>query len=67
MNQDQRVAAAWMPACGGTEQPTKTRSGKVLLYCWNRITGEHAYLDVGADVFLTNAEAHAALWPEVAA
>lgn len=52
---------AWQPACGGTETPFKTRTGKTLLYMWNRSTGEHAYYDVDADVFLTNEEAQQAL------
>ena len=51
----------WVPACGGTETPFKTRTGRTLLYMWNRKTGEHAYYDVGADVFLTNDEATAAI------
>lgn len=52
----------WIPACGGTEVPFVSRSGKKLLYCWNPVTGEHAYLDCGSDIFLTNEEAHAAMW-----
>jgi hypothetical protein len=47
----------WIPACGGTETPTKYRSGKTLLYMWNAVTGQHAFYDVVADVFLTNEEA----------
>ena len=51
----------WIPACGGTEAPFTTRTGRRLLYMWNRSTGEHAYYDVQRDVFLTNEEAIAAL------
>lgn len=51
----------WIPACGGTEKPFRSRSGKTLLYCWNPKTGEHAYLDCGSDIFLTNDEAWEAL------
>jgi hypothetical protein len=51
----------WLPACGGTETPFRTRSGQVLLYMWNRVTGEHAYYDVQGDLFLSNEEAAAAL------
>lgn len=51
----------WIPACGGTEVPTRTRTGRTLLYMWNRSTGEHAYYDVERDVFLSNQEASAAL------
>lgn len=51
----------WVAACGGTETPFTTRTGRRLLYMWNRTTGEHAYYDVQRDVFLTNEEAIAAL------
>lgn len=51
----------WIPACGGTETPFRSRSGKVLLYCWQPSTGRHAYLDCGSDIFLTNEEASNAL------
>lgn len=55
------TGAHWIPACGGTELPFKSRSGRVLVYMWNTSTGEHAYYDVNADVFLDNEEAAAAL------
>lgn len=51
----------WVAACGGTETPFKTRSGKTLWYMWNTRTGEHAYLDMDNDIFLTTPEALAAL------
>lgn len=51
----------WVPACGGTELPFTTRTGKRLHYLFNQTTGEHAYYDVRADLFLTNDEAFAAL------
>lgn len=51
----------WVPACGGTEVPFKTRKGFHLWYMWNRITGEHAYLNVETDIFLTNEEAFEAI------
>ena len=51
----------WIAACGGTEAPFTTRTGRRLLYMWNPTTGEHAYYDVGNDVFLSNDEATAAL------
>jgi hypothetical protein len=50
----------WVPACGGTEKPTKTRSGRTLLYMWNTTKGVHAYYDCERDIFLTNEEASAA-------
>jgi hypothetical protein len=52
----------WVPACGGTEQPFRTRTGRTLQYLWNQTTGEHAYYDLTADLFLTNEEADAAIW-----
>ena len=51
----------WVPACGGTETPFTTRTGRRLLYMWNPTTGEHAYYDVINDVFLSAEEATAAL------
>lgn len=52
---------AWVPACGGTETPFTTRTGKVLLYCYQASTGNHAYLDCGTDIILSDAEARAYL------
>lgn len=51
----------WLPACGGTEVPFETRSGRRLLYCWQPSTGRHAYLDLGTDIILTDEEAAIAL------
>lgn len=51
------VGDDWIAACGGTETPFRTRSGRTLFWMWNRVTGEHAYYDVERDVFLTNEEA----------
>lgn len=51
----------WVPACGGTEVPTRTRTGRKLLYMWHTTTGEHAYYDCDRDVFLTQEEASVAL------
>ena len=51
----------WVPACGGTETPLTTLTGRGLLYMWNPTTGEHAYYDVTNDVFLSAEEATAAL------
>ncbi len=51
----------WVPACGGTEVPFNTRTGRRLLYCWQPSTGNHAYLDLGSDIFLTDEEASLAL------
>lgn len=46
----------WVPACGGTETPTKYRSGHVLLYMRNPRTGEHAFLNMANDMFITTEE-----------
>lgn len=51
----------WIPACGGTEVPFNTRTGRRLLYCFQPSTGKHAYLDLGTDIFLTDEEAFDAL------
>lgn len=51
----------WIAACGGTETPFTTRTGRVLHYMWNTVTGEHAYYDVRNDVFLSNEDANIAL------
>lgn len=52
---------AWHPASGGSETPFVTRSGRVLLYCWQPSTGRHAYLDCGTDLILSDDEAAAYL------
>ena len=49
----------WIPACGGTETPFTSRSGRVLLYCYQPSTGKHAYLDCGTDIILSDKEAEA--------
>ena len=46
----------WVPACGGTEVPF-TRGNYRLLYMWNQTTGEHTYLNLDTDIFLTDEEA----------
>jgi hypothetical protein len=51
----------WYPASGGTETPFKTRTGRTLLYCWQPSTGNHAYLDCGTDLILTDEESRLAL------
>lgn len=59
---DERNAnGPWVPACGGTEVPFKSRSGLTLLYCWQPSTGKHAYLDLSSDIFLSDEEARVAL------
>lgn len=51
----------WISACGGTEKPFRSRSGIILLYCWQQASGRHAYLDCGSDLILSDEEASAAL------
>lgn len=52
---------AWVPACNGTEVPFTTRAGFRLLYCWQRTTGRHAYLNLDTDLILSDEEARTAL------
>ena len=52
---------SWVPACGGTELPFKSRSGKRLQYVWQPSTGQHAYLDLDSDIILSDEEAEASL------
>ncbi len=56
-----KAQGAWLPACGGTEVPFESRSGRRLLYVWQSTTGKHAYLDLGTDLILSDAEAAAYL------
>jgi len=51
----------WVPACGRTEVPFVSRSGIRLLYCWNPVTGQHAYLNCDTDIILTPEESDRAL------
>lgn len=46
----------WVPACGGTETPFVTRTGRKLLYVWDTRTGDHAYLDCMTDIILSYEE-----------
>lgn len=46
----------WIPACGGTEVPFYSRTGRKLLYVWQPSSGNHAYLDCGTDMLLTSEE-----------
>lgn len=47
----EKEARSWVPACGGSEQPFQVQ-GRRVQYMWNTFTGEHAYYDLEADVFL---------------
>jgi hypothetical protein len=51
----------WYPACGGTETPFLSRSGRRLLYCFQPSSGAHTYIDVSTDMVLTEDEAANAL------
>lgn len=59
-----KAQGRWVPACGGSEEPYRTRSGVVVLYCWNTGTGEHAWLNVDSDIIMTPDEAEAAHHPK---
>jgi hypothetical protein len=58
---ENRLNDNWLPACGGTEVPFKSRSGKRLQYVWQPSTGHHAYLDLDSDLILSDKEAQDAL------
>lgn len=59
---EQRKAQGnWVIACGGTEKPFTTRTGRRLQYIWQPSTGRHAYLDLGTDLILSDDEAQEAL------
>jgi hypothetical protein len=51
----------WVPACGGTEVPFRTRTGFRLMYCYQPTTGNHAYLNCDTDIIMTDEEARSAL------
>lgn len=56
-----RSQGNWIPAGGGTEVPFTSRSGRRLQYVWQPSTGKHAYLDMGADMILSDDDAWLAL------
>lgn len=56
-------ADLWVPACGGTEVPTRTRSGARLLYCFNPRYCKHAYINCDTDMILEDDEANMLIWP----
>jgi hypothetical protein len=43
----------WVVACGGTE-PVMTVKGRRIQYMWNKKSHEHAYYDLGRDLFLND-------------
>jgi hypothetical protein len=49
----------WEPACGGTEVPFISRSGRRLLYVYQALTGTHAYIDCDTDIVLSEEESRA--------
>ena len=57
----QAAQGNWVPACGGTETPFTTRTGRRLLYVYQATTGRHAYLDLGTDLILSDEDARRAL------
>ena len=44
------LSDTWVIACGGTEKPTKTRSGRTYVYVYNFRTDKHGWLDVETDI-----------------
>lgn len=56
----QQKADLWLPACGGSEQPTEIR-GRKLLYCYNPKEGRHTYVDCWTDLPLSEGESLAVM------
>lgn len=52
MNNNKVDSNGWMPACGGTETPFRTRTGHTVLYMYNIITAKHAYYIKDEDIFI---------------
>ena len=52
----------WVPACGGTEQPFKARSGARLMYCFNPKQRRHAYYCLDTDLILDDGDANLHMW-----
>ncbi|UCC72056.1 MAG: hypothetical protein JSV86_17060 [Gemmatimonadota bacterium] len=48
----------WIPACGGTEKPFRTRTRHRVLYVWQPRSGRHAYLDMGTDMIIPDRDLH---------
>ena len=48
-----RAHRQWTPAANGTEKPTRFPDGSTLLYCYNPVLQQHAYLDCGTDLFVS--------------
>jgi hypothetical protein len=61
--QERDARRANAPGCRPvvTETPFTTRTGRRLLYCYQASTGNHAYLDCGTDLVLTDDDARIAL------
>ena len=54
------VGDHWSSCLRRHRRPTRTRTGRTLLFMWNTTQGEHAYYDCERDIFLTDDEARAA-------
>jgi len=50
-------ANAWVAASGGTETPFTTKNGRKILYCYNPAEDKHAYVDLDADIVLSDEDA----------
>jgi hypothetical protein len=53
-----KARGPWQPGAGGTEKPTRTRSGRRVQYMFQPATGRHEYIDLDTDIFLTDDEAY---------
>lgn len=52
---------AWIPANGNSEVEFVSRSGIRMLYCFNPSTGDHAYINCGTDMVMSDEDSAAAL------
>ena len=50
----EQFADAWVPACGGYEEPFM-HNGTRWLYVYNPARDEHGYLNMGTDIVQENA------------
>jgi hypothetical protein len=50
-----RNSDAWVPACGGREEPMQIGQTRVL-YCFNPAEGEHAYINLDTDLICSEHE-----------
>lgn len=62
-NSTSMISSHLVPACGGTEVPTKIRD-VWWLYCWDEKKKAHCYLNLDTSEVVYNREFHPAFHPE---